>query len=71
MSLDSNGNWLGGFCKFLGSGSSLLAELWDTFLGIEMAKGASCQNLIIESDCLIAVNLIKQGNIPYSHFFYP
>lgn len=43
---DCNGNWVCGFSKYLGTGNSLLVELWGIYLGIKLAKEADCTNLI-------------------------
>lgn len=49
---DCFGNWVKGFACPLGRGSSLLAELWAIYIGIQVALEHGCLSLEIESDCL-------------------
>lgn len=56
---NSNGTWMKGFACFLGSGTSLLVKLWAIYIGISIAKDANFDPIIVESDCLYAVNLIN------------
>ena len=34
---DHQGNWCGGFAKFVGTGSALIAELWGVLEGLKLA----------------------------------
>lgn len=55
---DSNGNWVEGFSKSIGTSSVLMAELWAMRDGIRMAKSLNIQSLLINMDCSEVVNLI-------------
>lgn len=55
---DSNGNWVQGFSKSIGTSSVLMAELWALRDGIRMAKNLNIQSLLINMDCSEVVNLI-------------
>ncbi|KAF7808740.1 putative ribonuclease H-like domain-containing protein [Senna tora] len=64
---DSNENWIRGFSKFLDHGNSLKAELWAIALGIRLVKDLSCDKLIIESDSLVAIELLTDDFDYKSH----
>ncbi|CAL1397426.1 unnamed protein product [Linum trigynum] len=57
---DHNGDWLGGFCSKLGTGTPLLAELWGVLQGLEMAWKKGSRFLIMEIDARLAIQLIEQ-----------
>ncbi|KAF7844395.1 reverse transcriptase [Senna tora] len=65
--LDSNGNWVNGFSKFMGEGNNLIAELWAIFEGLKLANHLHCSHLIVESDSLAVVNLINSNNCGNLH----
>lgn len=56
---DSNGSSDSGFQRFLGKGSALNAELWAILDGLKVAKHRNHNNVVIGSDYLVAVKLIK------------
>ncbi|KAF7841723.1 putative ribonuclease H-like domain-containing protein [Senna tora] len=58
---DYNGRWLTGFAKSMGYGSPVLAEAWAIKIGLELARKSSIQNLILESDSLVVINMVKNG----------
>ncbi|KAF7825260.1 ribonuclease H [Senna tora] len=60
---DQHGRWMGGFAKKLGSGNSLLAEVWGIKLGLDMAWNWNLRNIELEADSLMALKLIKEGVI--------
>lgn len=66
---DVKSRWIKGFSCFLGYGTSLLAELWAFFIWISIAKENRCDPLIVESDCLSAVNLINNVYDASTHHY--
>ncbi|KAF7808415.1 reverse transcriptase [Senna tora] len=68
---DHCGNWILGFSKYIGVGSILCAELWSVLFGLELARRAEGVNIIVESDSLVAINLINDLNMPSSHHYFP
>ena len=64
---DCEGNWVGGFARFLGNWSSLLAELWALKDCLSLAKNLGFVSICIEVNaemivlllnCTTSVNLI-------------
>lgn len=68
---DSNGNWIVGFSKFLGSGDALLAEIWALKLGLCLCVSKGLKNIFVETDSAIAAHLILCHNISHTHPLYP
>jgi ribonuclease HI len=56
---DSEGNWLGGFVRSMGSCSSLLAELWALKDGLLLANSLGFSTIFIEVDAEMVVLLLK------------
>lgn len=63
------GHWIKGYAGCVGHGNSLLAELWAIYHGLLVAFNAGCSHLILESDCLLAIQLIKSDPSPSTHHF--
>ncbi|CAL1380726.1 unnamed protein product [Linum trigynum] len=61
---DSDGDWLGGFCCKIGTGSAILAELWGIHQGLIMAWKQGTQFLILETDSKLAIDLIRNREDP-------
>nr|POE84494.1 putative ribonuclease h protein [Quercus suber] len=61
---DSNGNWVAGFMRKLGSMSSILAKLWALKDGLLLARQLDILNVNIELDADVLVHLL---NNPSSH----
>lgn len=57
---DSNGSWVRGFSRLVGSSSILLAELWPLRDGIAMAKSLNIDKLIINVDASEVINLFSK-----------
>nr|POE95000.1 putative ribonuclease h protein [Quercus suber] len=57
---DSNGSWVRGFSRLIGSSSILLAELWPLRYGIAMAKSLNIDKLIINVDASEVINLFSK-----------
>ncbi|MBA0688412.1 hypothetical protein Goari_006203, partial [Gossypium aridum] len=55
---DSTGNWLEGFMKYIGRGSTLKSELWVILTGLEVARLQNYIKIIVESGYLDAVEMI-------------
>ncbi|KAF7806436.1 putative ribonuclease H-like domain-containing protein [Senna tora] len=68
---DHLGHWVSGFSKFIGPGNSLAAEFWGLLLGLKLAKDLDIHNLMVESDCLAAVDLLHCNDIPLTHHLSP
>ena len=54
------GEFLGGFSMNIGSCSVLEAELWGIYYGLDMAWKTRIRKLVLESDSLHAINLVRQ-----------
>ncbi|KAF7811130.1 putative ribonuclease H protein At1g65750 family [Senna tora] len=63
---DSVGRFIIGFMRSLGDASVLNAELWGIFCALEVAWSAGFKKVLVESDSLLAVNLVNDS-IPLSH----
>ncbi|KAA3461025.1 reverse transcriptase [Gossypium australe] len=55
---DSTGNWLEGLRKYIGRGSALKSKLWVILTGLEVARLQNYSRIIVESDCLDAIEMI-------------
>lgn len=69
MIRDNRGNWIIGFQKFLGKGSSILAELWGAFLGLKLAISINATRVILESDCTTIIKMLKDDQDYSLHHF--
>ncbi|KAF7844555.1 putative ribonuclease H-like domain-containing protein [Senna tora] len=58
---DLLGNWIHGFCKHIGFGSSLKAEVWAIALVLELASKLHYPRIIVESDSAIAFQLLTKN----------
>ncbi|KAH1115517.1 hypothetical protein J1N35_008895 [Gossypium stocksii] len=58
---DSHGNWLAGFCRFIGRGSALTIELWGILHGLEIAWQKGYTKVIIVSDNKSAVDILTDA----------
>lgn len=57
---DDNGVWLGGFSKFVGYCSVVVAELWGILEGLKMAIDKGFKKVIlVDKICLLITNLEK------------
>ena len=56
---NDQGRWLEGFCGVLGAATPLQAELWGLRQALSLVKDNGWSSVIIESDCLEAINLIS------------
>ena len=55
---DSNGNWVRGFSRFIGTTNSFAAELWGLRDGLELAQKLDMAKLIVEVDAKAVVDII-------------
>lgn len=67
---DTYGNMIVAFAKHLGDCSSLQAELWAIFYGVQLAKDRGFDRLKVESDSMIAINFLNKDCVT-SHVCYP
>uniref|UniRef100_A0A2N9EFE1 Reverse transcriptase domain-containing protein n=1 Tax=Fagus sylvatica TaxID=28930 RepID=A0A2N9EFE1_FAGSY len=73
---DSNGNWVRGFSRFIGTTNSFAAELWGLRDGLELARKLDIAKLIVEVDAKAVVDIIlSENNLtlethPYSALIY-
>lgn len=58
---DHHGNWVFGFSRNLGSSNVLWTELWAIFTMVTLAWDRGWRRIMVESDSLVAVNLINEG----------
>ncbi|MCI64562.1 ribonuclease H protein, partial [Trifolium medium] len=54
----SQGEWLGGFAKFIGHGNAFLAELWGVLEGLRYAWRLNFRKVELHADSLIVVGAI-------------
>ncbi|KAF7808881.1 ribonuclease h protein [Senna tora] len=66
-----DGAWIKCFHIFLGSSSSLLAEIWAIDVGINLAASLNLKNIIVESDNLLVVNMLNDNGLPNIHHMFP
>ncbi|MCI02556.1 ribonuclease H protein, partial [Trifolium medium] len=59
----SQGEWLGGFAKGVGSYSAFVAELWGVFEGLSHARRLSFSAVELNIDSVTVVNVITKGNL--------
>ena len=59
---ESNGNWIQGFSKPLGTTTVLMAELWALREGLRMARQFNIHNLIVNVDSSDVVKLITSSS---------
>ncbi|KAH1083388.1 hypothetical protein J1N35_023149 [Gossypium stocksii] len=59
---DSNGNWIAGFSRFIGSSMPLQAELWGIADGMKLAWDLRYRKLVMEIDSSIALDLLGDVN---------
>ncbi|KAF7827683.1 reverse transcriptase [Senna tora] len=64
------GNWISGFSGFIGFGSALKAELWVISNGIKLASDLGCTQLWIETDSLLACNLLIDQSLSNLHEYW-
>ncbi|MBA0608528.1 hypothetical protein Godav_020740 [Gossypium davidsonii] len=57
---DSFGNWIEGFQRFIGRRSVVVTELWAILHGLKIVQKSGYTKVIIESDCMIDVDMIKE-----------
>ncbi|KAG8485764.1 hypothetical protein CXB51_019103 [Gossypium anomalum] len=60
------GNWIEGLQRFFGRGLAVNSELWAILHFLEIAKIRGYTKVIIEFDCMVAVDMIKEcsGSTP-------
>ncbi|KAG8486813.1 hypothetical protein CXB51_020358 [Gossypium anomalum] len=60
---NTNGSWsaVGGFQRFIGKRSAVNVELWAILHGLEMAQSRGYDKVILETDCMTTVEIIKEG----------
>ncbi|KAE8674092.1 hypothetical protein F3Y22_tig00111769pilonHSYRG00381 [Hibiscus syriacus] len=56
---NSNGDWITGFAKNVGSTSILQTELWGIYEGLLVSWSLGIPRLLVQSDCSQAVNLVN------------
>ncbi|KAK9991108.1 hypothetical protein SO802_026093 [Lithocarpus litseifolius] len=59
---DSSGNWVKGFSRSIGIGTSILAEFWALRDGLSLAVHLGIQNLEVELDARVVVDLISSNS---------
>ncbi|KAF7820958.1 reverse transcriptase [Senna tora] len=64
---NSHGNWVHGFSSFVGDGTAIKAEIWAIIVGLKLAKSFKYDHIFIESDSLLALNLINKGDVHQNH----
>lgn len=57
---NSNGSWVKGFVKNIGSSDSFQAELWGIFEALKLALSLQIDHLIIEADSTAAITSLQQ-----------
>ena len=59
---DSNGKWVRGFSRFIGTTNSFAVELWGLRDGLELARKLDIAKLIVEVDAKAMVDIILSDN---------
>lgn len=62
---DEHGNWILGFAKFIGIGSTLQEELWTMYLGLKLASSMNIVKLEVETYSNLVIDLIKNHENTY------
>ncbi|MCI24501.1 ribonuclease H protein, partial [Trifolium medium] len=57
----SDGEWLGGFAKFLGACSAYVAELWGVLEGLNLARRLGFRAVELHVDSDVVVQVIHSG----------
>ncbi|KAF7844846.1 reverse transcriptase [Senna tora] len=65
-----NGTFISGFSSFIGYDTAFTAELWAITVGLNMALSLNCNYICVESDSLLAVNLLNSSDVPDTHHLY-
>ncbi|KAK8475931.1 hypothetical protein V6N12_056672 [Hibiscus sabdariffa] len=55
---DSFGTWLQGYCKCIGKTSTIQAELWGIYVGLQIAWSFGTDRLVVQSDSSQAIKLM-------------
>ena len=55
---DNMGSWIGGFARNIGICSSVTAELWAIYIGLQLVWAKGFRKVLLESDCRVALGLI-------------
>ncbi|KAK2394949.1 hypothetical protein QL285_056723 [Trifolium repens] len=58
----SEGEWIGGFAKSVGTCSAFIAELWGVFEGLMYARRMGFLHIELNIDSMTVVKVIKTGN---------
>ncbi|GAU17445.1 hypothetical protein TSUD_233230 [Trifolium subterraneum] len=58
----NDGEWLGGFSKFIGQGDSFAAELWGVFEGLKLARHFNFSAVELHIDSLVVVKAITNSD---------
>lgn len=56
---DSSRNWVEGFRKFVGRGSTVNSKLWTILRDLEIARLRGYNKIIIKTDCMMAIDMNK------------
>lgn len=57
---NADGNWCGGFSKFVGNYSILMVELYGIFEGLKLVVERGYKKIVVEMDSQAAIDIIKQ-----------
>ncbi|KAF7815362.1 putative ribonuclease H-like domain-containing protein [Senna tora] len=64
---DSQCQWIQGYSSFIGFGTALKAEIWTIISGFKLAKSLNYDHILVESDSMLAINLIKKDDVHPNH----
>ncbi|KAF7841164.1 reverse transcriptase [Senna tora] len=67
---DAHGNWISGYSGFIGDGTALEVKLWAITMGLKVATILNCNLLWIETDSLLAFNLLMDNSISNQHEYW-
>lgn len=68
---DSRGVWITGFFQKIGFSNSLMAELLAIKTGLQLVVDQKIQDIVMESNSLVAITLIRHDNISLNSKFIP
>ena len=57
----SDGEWIGGFAKFIGYCSAFVAELWGVLEGLRYVRRMGYTTVELNVDCVSVEKIIKEG----------
>ncbi|KAF7810660.1 putative ribonuclease H-like domain-containing protein [Senna tora] len=64
---NDQGHYMISFCKFVGQGNTVQAELWALQIGLSIARDINVSHIEIETDCTTLIHLINNSQLTNLH----